>query len=201
MAISDVRFSVTERPETARAVLAGDGRGRRSPERRQQARHTDCGIFVIMNRFLATITPVLFGALLLAAAAQEPAPIPRGLPQSPAAPLVIKSTYGADLYQFYCSSCHGVTAHGGNARSAQHPPAPDLTALARQNGGVFPRERIRTSITFGPGASDHGAHGIADMPVWGTVFRGLDKNDTMTAIRIENLVNYLALLQDQEGGR
>jgi hypothetical protein len=34
------------------------------------------------------------------------------------------------------------------------------------------------------------------MPVWGTVFRGLDKNDTMTAIRIENLVDYLASVQE-----
>jgi hypothetical protein len=34
------------------------------------------------------------------------------------------------------------------------------------------------------------------MPVWGTIFRGLDSNDQMTAIRIENLVQYLASLQE-----
>jgi mono/diheme cytochrome c family protein len=152
-----------------------------------------------MKTFLAAIVLTLFSALLLAAAAQDPAPIPSPH-QSPAPPLVIRSTYGADLYQFYCSTCHGPTAHGGPARPTQ-PPVPDLTALARRNDGVFPRDRIRDSITFGPGASLHGSHGTADMPVWGIVFRGLDQNDTMTAIRIENLVNYLASLQDREGGQ
>lgn len=152
-----------------------------------------------MKPFLAAIALILFGAFLFAAAVQDAAPT-QSLHQPPAAPLVIKSTYGADLYQFYCSSCHGATAHGGTARSTQQP-ASDLTALARQNGGVFPRERIRDSITFGPGASRHASHGRADMPVWGMVFRGLDQNDTMTAIRIENLVNYLASLQEQEGGQ
>jgi hypothetical protein len=83
--------------------------------------------------------------------------------------------------------------------SPLHLPAPDLTALTRQNGGVFPRERIRESITVGPAAARRGGHGTADMPVWGAVFLGLDKNDTMTAIRIENVVNYLASLQELEG--
>jgi len=121
--------------------------------------------------------------------------------QSPNPPLVVKSTYGADLYKFYCSNCHGVTAHGSGAVSPLQLPAPDLTALARQNGGVFPRDRIRTSITFGPAASGRGAHGTKEMPVWGTVFRGLDKNDTMTAIRIENLVDYLVSVQEIPEGR
>ena len=121
--------------------------------------------------------------------------------QRPNPPFVTKSTYGADLYQFYCSNCHGVTAHGSGAVSPLQVPAPDLTALARQNGGVFPRDRIRAAITFGPGTASRGAHGTADMPVWGTVFRGLEKDETMTAIRIESLVNYLVSLQEAPDGR
>ena len=143
-----------------------------------------------MKSVLTAIPLAVLGAAVLGAA-QDPRQ-----PSQP--PLVIKSTYGADLYQFYCSSCHGVTARGGPARSAQHLPAPDLTALARHNAEVFPRERVRASITFGAGASGQSAHGTADMPVWGAVFLGLDKNDTVTAIRIENLVNYLASLQERE---
>jgi mono/diheme cytochrome c family protein len=142
----------------------------------------------MMKSTLTAIALVLLGALALAAA-QDPH-------QSPSPPLVIRSTYGADLYKFYCSNCHGVTAHGSGAVSPLHLPAPDLTALARRNGGVFPRDRIRASITFGPGASGRGGHGTADMPVWGTVFRGMEKNDTMTAVRIENIINYLASLQE-----
>ena len=146
-----------------------------------------------MKSVLTAIALVMLGALGLAAV-QAP-------PRSPSPPLVLKSTYGADLYQFYCSGCHGVTAHGNGAVSPLHLPAPDLTALARQNGGVFPRERIRASITFGPGTKQRSAHGTADMPVWGTVFRGLDTSDTMTAIRIENIVSYLSSLQELPDGR
>jgi mono/diheme cytochrome c family protein len=147
------------------------------------------------RRFVLTaIALVVPGALALGAGVQDPH-------QSSSPPLAIRSTYGADLYQFYCSSCHGVTAHGGAARSPQHRPAPDLTALARQNSGAFPRERVRDAITFGAGAPGAGAHGTADMPVWGTVFRGLDATDTLTAIRIENLVAYLASLQERQEGQ
>jgi mono/diheme cytochrome c family protein len=146
------------------------------------------------RRFVLTaIALVVPGAFALGAGVQDPH-------QSPSPPLVIKSTLGADLYQFYCSGCHGVTAHGGAVPSGQHRPAPDLTTLARQNNGTFPRDRVRASITFGAGASRDGAHGTPDMPVWGTVFRGLDATDTLTAIRIENIVTYLASLQEAQGG-
>jgi mono/diheme cytochrome c family protein len=141
-----------------------------------------------MKRILATIALVLFGALALGLAAQGP---PK---QSP--PLILKSTYGADLYQFYCSGCHGATGRGAPAYGNQHQPAPDLTVLTRRNNGVFPRDRVRATITFGAGQSDIGAHGTAEMPVWGTIFRGLDPNDQATEIRIENIVQYLASLQE-----
>ena len=144
---------------------------------------------------LGALALVLLGGLVLGAAGQS-AP-----PRQPPPPLTLRSTYGADLYQFYCSSCHGVTAHGGPGRTAQHPPTPALTDLARRNNGVFPRERVRATITFGPSAAAVDAHGQTDMPVWGAVFRGLDPNDTLTGIRIENLVTYLASLQETDGSK
>jgi mono/diheme cytochrome c family protein len=147
----------------------------------------------VMKTVLTAIALVAPGVLALGAA--------QDVHQTPNPPLVIRSTYGADLYKFYCSGCHGVTAHGSGAVSPLRLPAPDLTALARHNGGVFPRERIRESITFGPGVVQRGEHGTADMPVWGTVFLGLEKNDTMTAIRIENIISYLASLQEAPEGR
>ena len=115
----------------------------------------------------------------------------------PATSLVIESTYGGDLYQFYCSSCHGPTGRGGSRRAETVPPPPDLTALARANGGVFPRDRVRSTITFGTGGGEIRAHGTADMPVWGTIFRGLEPSDAMTQIRIENLINFIETLQDR----
>ena len=147
-----------------------------------------------MKRLLATIALVVFGALALGLAAQGP-PIPK---QSP--PLILKSTYGADLFQFYCSGCHGASGRGAPAYGNQHHPAPDLTVLARRNKGVFPREAVRATITFGSGHGDISAHGTAEMPVWGTIFRGLDADNQMTEIRIQNIVEYLASLQAASAG-
>jgi mono/diheme cytochrome c family protein len=137
---------------------------------------------------LVAVALMTLGLLALAAAEQGPRP------SQP--PLVIRSTFGADLYQFYCSSCHGPTGKGGTVRSRESTPPPDLTVLARLNNGVFPRDRVRDAIRFGPTASRLAAHGTADMPVWGAVFRGLDPNDEVTEIRIENLVLYIASLQE-----
>ena len=140
-----------------------------------------------MKPLLAALVLALCGAVALAAA--------QG-PRSSPPPLVPTSTYGADLYQFYCAGCHGATARGGPVRSLQHRPASDLTSLARRNNGAFPRERVRSTITFGrTGTVQDGAHGSADMPVWGAVFRSLDPSDALTAIRIGNLVKYLESLQ------
>jgi mono/diheme cytochrome c family protein len=115
--------------------------------------------------------------------------------RSPTPPLVIKSTTGADLYQFYCSNCHGSTGRGVSDRTDTIPAPADLTVLAKSNGGVFPRDRVRSTITFGKGTAGIRAHGTADMPVWGTIFRGLDSSDSMTEIRIENLVRFVESLQ------
>ncbi len=140
-------------------------------------------VFVAVASFL--------GALAVGAAAQGP---PRSQP-----PLVLRATYGADLYQFYCSSCHGATARGGTARSPDSLAPPDLTVLARLNHGAFPRDRVREVIRFGATPKLVG-HGTADMPVWGTVFRGLEPSADMVEIRIENLVQYLASLQESVEG-
>ena len=118
-------------------------------------------------------------------------------PRSPTTSLAMKSTYGADLYQFYCSSCHGPTGRGGSPPADTVPPPPDLTGLARANGGVFPRDRVRSTITFGKGGGEIRAHGTVDMPVWGTIFHGLEPSDGMTETRIENLVNFVETLQDR----
>jgi mono/diheme cytochrome c family protein len=146
-----------------------------------------------MTRVLPTLAIFLFAALALGQAAQGP-------PAAKQPPLLLKSTYGADLYQFYCSGCHGATGLGAPAYGSQHQPAPDLTVLARRNKGVFPRDRVRATITFGGEAGKIHAHGTAEMPVWGAIFRGLGGDDQLAEIRIENLVRHLASLQKDTPG-
>jgi hypothetical protein len=111
-------------------------------------------------------------------------------------PLMIASMHGGDLYNHYCASCHGKDGTGnGPAAQALRTTPPDLTRMARANGGVFPRGRAaaiiggESSVPFVP------SHGRRDMPVWGPIFRYLDANRRATDVRIENLVTYLESLQ------
>jgi hypothetical protein len=78
--------------------------------------------------------------------------------------------------------------------SALKVPPRDLTHLARANGGAFPRERVEMFVTHGRDASAL-AHGTAEMPVWGPVFLGLDRSETLVRVRIANVVDYVGSLQ------
>jgi mono/diheme cytochrome c family protein len=110
-------------------------------------------------------------------------------------PLVIQSLAGRDLFDFYCATCHGRDARGnGPVAAALKAPPPDLTLLARRNGGPFPRARVEAFVTNDGGVLVP-AHGTEDMPVWGPVFRGLDPSDTLVKVRIANVVAYIESLQ------
>jgi mono/diheme cytochrome c family protein len=62
-----------------------------------------------------------------------------------------------------CAVCHGKDGKGGGPYSAQLKQSlPDLTTMARRNGGVFPVTRTYEAIE-GAGAG----HGTREMPVWG----------------------------------
>ena len=118
-----------------------------------------------------------------------------GLSQAPRlpAPEFYKSTDGQELFKFYCANCHGMDAKGRAATPAMRTPSTDLTMLSAAHGGVFPRERVVAVIKHGSSASP--AHGAKDMPVWGAIFRSMERNDTLVDIRIDNLVRYLESLQ------
>jgi len=75
---------------------------------------------------------------------------------------------GRQLYERYCSACHGIEAHGnGSVASALRMSPADLTQIARRRGGQFPEAEIATYID---GRADVRAHGSRDMPVWGERF-------------------------------
>ena len=126
-------------------------------------------------------------ALLMAATAS---------PTAQAVPRVIPSLAGQDLFTYYCATCHGHDARGnGPVASALRTPPPDLTRLARRNGGTFPRVRVVQFIAGG-GTTLRGAHGSNEMPVWGPIFRTLDPSDERLAlVRIERVVQYLESIQ------
>ena len=110
-------------------------------------------------------------------------------------PLAIRSLAGKDLFDFYCASCHGRDGSGdGPVAAALRTAPPDLRLLARRNLGVFPQRKAEAYVS-GEGVAQITAHGTGEMPVWGPVFRALDPDEAMAAIRIRNLIDYLSSIQ------
>ena len=109
-------------------------------------------------------------------------------------PLMIPSLAGGDLFRFYCASCHGRDGKGdGPVASALNRRPPDLTTMARRNGGRFPTDRVERFVTGDREPTI--AHGSVDMPVWGPIFQALDPQDRMNRVRIENVVAFIESIQ------
>ena len=100
---------------------------------------------------------------------------------------------GQEMYVTYCASCHSKVGIGnGPAAPALKVPPTDLTQLSRQNKGAFPADHVATVIS---GASIP-AHGSADMPVWGRVFRRMSAgHDAEVQQRVSNLTKYIESIQ------
>lgn len=111
---------------------------------------------------------------------------------------------GADLgkreYDNNCAVCHGTNGKGGGAyvEHLKRSP-PDLTLMAKNNGGVFPISRAFEVIEgAGPG------HGTRDMPIWGQQYKVtageyyIDvpyNSEVFVRTRILALIEYLSRLQ------
>lgn len=116
--------------------------------------------------------------------------------------------FGQREFAANCATCHG---HDGKGRGpvagflTKNPP--DLTLLARQNGGVFPMDRLYRTIDgrdLPEGAQAAGPHGNREMPIWGRDYRMRDAEyygdvpydpDAMVRGRILALLEYLNRLQ------
>jgi mono/diheme cytochrome c family protein len=74
-----------------------------------------------------------------------------------------KVDFGKREFDNNCAVCHGKDGKGGGVyvELLKRSP-PDLTTMARRNGGVFPMARAYEVIE-GAGVG----HGTRDMPIWG----------------------------------
>lgn len=107
--------------------------------------------------------------------------------------------FGKNEYQASCASCHGVSGKGDGAMKAYlTKPATDLTRLARDNGGVFPHQRL-WEVIDGRAYAAIGSHGAREMPVWGYIYRSEDTQpaDLHARNRITSLLDYLARIQEK----
>jgi mono/diheme cytochrome c family protein len=141
----------------------------------------------------------MVGMAMLVAAAGAGAQTRRAdKPPAETPPILSPSLAGRDSFDLYCAPCHGTGAKGNGpvARELTNRPA-DLTLLARQNGGAFPRAQVRDYVT-GTGRLLP-SHGPAEMPVWGPTFRAFEA-DARVRERINNLIAYVESLQVATSG-
>lgn len=149
---------------------------------------------------MTTLRPIgrclLCVASVLCAALMVPRPSEAQVPQVKQAPaLPIRSVEGGDSFTAYCAACHGRDAKGnGPAAPALKGPIPDLTTIARRNGGRFDSLAIERVINGSDKTPP--AHGSLEMPIWGPVFRTAQGGAAAT-VRVANLVKYLESIQQK----
>jgi mono/diheme cytochrome c family protein len=112
------------------------------------------------------------------------------------------SKLGQREFRNSCAACHGASGRGEGAFGGMmEARVPDLTVLAKKNGGVFPVERVYETID---GTRMMKAHGTSDMPIWGQRYRveaakyyvDAPYDEAMfVRTRILALIDYLSALQ------
>lgn len=141
---------------------------------------------ILSSACAVALTATLAGGA--AASAQGTSPIA----PPPAARAVTSS--GAEMFRAYCGACHGPRGKGdGPAAEALRVKPPDLTGLARNNGGTFPEKDVEWVLRFGAPLA---AHGSSEMPVWGEAFR-LVGDEAGVRYRVTVLTDHLRTLQDK----
>jgi mono/diheme cytochrome c family protein len=111
-------------------------------------------------------------------------------PESPAVAI-----YGGEIFRDHCAVCHGKDGRGrGPATIALKDTVPDLTLIARRNGGVFPASQVKA---FVDGSQQTAAHGSREMPIWGPIFHTFEWDQDLGEVRLENVTNYIRSLQQK----
>jgi mono/diheme cytochrome c family protein len=136
-----------------------------------------------MRRFM--LAALIVVAVIGLAVAQEVKTVPAKY---------IQPSSGSEMYKAYCASCHGSDGKGGGpAATALKVSMPDLTMMAKKNGGKFEFERVSQIVV---GDSLVPAHGNKDMPVWGPTFLAIDQRDrAVVMLRAKNLTKHIEGMQ------
>lgn len=97
---------------------------------------------------------------------------------------------GAQLYKRFCASCHGDKGYGDGVVAASfNIMVPDLTRIAKRQGGVYPVDKVRQVID---GRTPMRPHGTREMPVWGYEFYAQNDAKPDALKRADEMVKRLA---------
>jgi mono/diheme cytochrome c family protein len=111
-----------------------------------------------------------------------------------------RSDQGRREYMANCAVCHGASGNGAGYYEGFLTRKPvDLTVLARNNGGVFPFQRVYEVID---GRRELAGHGQRDMPIWGNDYGakgtdpfGMTDPEVFVRARIMALTEYVYRIQ------
>jgi mono/diheme cytochrome c family protein len=109
---------------------------------------------------------------------------------------------GKQDYETYCADCHGASGKGNGPAVAtipMSPPPPDLTQLAKKNGGKFPFDEVVDTID---GRKNVPSHERIQMPFLGATLQKEGKeftpeSDAEVKRRIESMARYVESLQQK----
>ena len=103
---------------------------------------------------------------------------------------------GNELFQSYCSICHGKYADGrGNMAGRLNTPPMDLTTIAKRRGGNFPDDEIFNIIAGRDKVPGHSTN--SDMPAWWDTLKKSEdiSKDKEVKQKIKHIVAYLKEIQ------
>jgi hypothetical protein len=109
---------------------------------------------------------------------------------------------GKQDYETYCADCHGPGAKGNGPATLtipMAPPPPDLTQLAKKNGGKFPFDEVVETID---GRKNIPSHERIQMPFLGAILQKRGKeftpeSDVEVKRRVESMARYVESLQQK----
>jgi mono/diheme cytochrome c family protein len=138
---------------------------------------------------IRSIFPLVGLTLCLAASGELQKKQIKHVPARPISPVS-----GQQMYTDYCAVCHGIDGKGnGPAAEALKVPPPDLTTLARKNGGKYPSDHVASAIQ---GDLHFAAHGSKGMPIWGYLFWRMSQgHSSEVQLRVGNLNKHIESLQ------